>query len=69
MIPSMLDKYTKALAKLKAISNGVYKIKGVSVKTESSGLASTTEGVAHTFTRTKRDSDGNIISIGSTETW
>ena len=67
--PSMLDKYTKALSKLKAISNGVYKIEGVSEKTESSGIVSTTEGVAQTFTRTKRDSAGNIISIGSTEIW
>lgn len=67
--PSMLDKYTKALAKLKAISTGVYKIEGVSEKADSSGIASTTEDVAHTFTRTKKDSSGNIISKGSMETW
>ncbi|MCK4786212.1 MAG: DUF1320 domain-containing protein [Desulfobacteraceae bacterium] len=67
--PSMLDKYTKALAKLKAISNGAYSIDGVSEKTESSGIASTTEDVVQTFSRTKRDSNGNIISSGSMETW
>ena len=67
---SILDKYTKAVAKLKGISLGEYKIDGATEKSDSSGIASTTEGVAHTFTRTKRDSDGNIIGDpGSTETW
>ena len=67
---SILDKYTKAVAKLKGISLGEYKIDGATEKSDSSGIASTTEGVAHTFTRTKRDSDGNIIGDpGSTEVW
>ena len=66
---SMLDKYTKALAKLKAISNGDYSIDGVAEKTESAGIASTTEDVAHTFSRTKKDVSGNVISVGSMETW
>ena len=67
---SILDKYTKAVAKLKGISLGEYKIEGATEKSDVSGIASTTEDVAHTFTRTKKDINGNIIgNPGSMETW
>jgi phage gp36-like protein len=67
---SVLDKYTKALAKLKRISEGKYSLKDVTEITDSSGIASTTEDVAHTFTRTKNDAAGNIIGkAGSMEKW
>lgn len=66
---SMLDKYTKALARLKAISRGDYSIPGVTAL--ASGLASTIDASAvQTFTRTKKDKDGNVIGdAGSMETW
>lgn len=66
---SILDKYTKAVAKLKSISLGEYTLEGATEVADSSGIASTTEDEAQTFTRTKRDSSGNVISTGSMETW
>lgn len=68
---SMLDKYTKALARLKAISEGKYTLSGATVKSDGTGIASTIDSSAkQTFTRTKTDKDGNVIGdVGSTETW
>jgi len=66
---SILDKYTKAVATLKRISEGSYSLDGVAEKSDASGIGSTTEERAHTFTRTEKDSDGNITKTGSMETW
>ena len=67
---SILDKYTKAVATLKGISMGTVELEGATPLTDSSGIASTTEDVAHTFTRTKFDSSGNLIGKpGSMEVW
>lgn len=66
---SVIDRYQKALSKLKKISEGNYSLEGATEATDSSGIASTTEDVAHTFTRTKKDSNGNVISKGTMETW
>jgi len=67
---SILDKYAKAVAKLKGISLGEYTLDDATEKSDPSGMASTTEDAAHTFSRTKRDSDGNIIGDpGSMEVW
>ncbi len=68
---SILDKYTKALSKLKRISEGDYTLDGVTLQTDSTGIASTIDSTAvQTFTRTKKDSDGNVIGDkGSMETW
>lgn len=66
---SILDKYIKAVAKLKDIADGKFALEGATIIKDSSGIASTTEDEAQTFTRTKRDSSGNVISVGSMETW
>lgn len=67
---SILDKYTKALSRLKAISEGTYRLNGAT-QADTSGIGSTIDASAsQTFTRTKQDADGNIIGdVGSTETW
>ncbi|MCK5505693.1 MAG: DUF1320 domain-containing protein [Thermodesulfovibrionia bacterium] len=66
---STLDKYIKAVAKLKDISEGKYTLEGATEISDSSGIASTTEGEGQTFERTKTDSSGNIISTGSMDPW
>lgn len=67
---SILDKYTKALSRLKAISDGLYTLQGATIK-DSSGIGSTVESTAkQTFTRSRYDADGNLIgNAGSTEVW
>lgn len=67
---SVLDKYTKALSRLKAISNGDYSLNGAALK-DSSGIGSTIDGTAkQTFTRSKYDADGNLVGdAGSMDNW
>jgi len=68
---SIFDAYIKALAKLKAISQGNYAINGITKKTDPSGVASTIAStVTHEFTRTKKDSSGTVIgNEGTMEKW
>ena len=66
----VLDKYAKAVATLKGIAMGTIELAGGTVLIDSTGIASTTEDEAQTFTRTKYDSSGNIIgNPGSMEPW
>lgn len=67
---SILDKYTKALSRLKAISEGAYRLNGATQQ-DTSGIGSTIEGTAvQTFSRSMYDADGNLIgNAGSTDTW
>ena len=67
---SMLDKYTKAPSRLKAISDGLYTLTGATLA-DTTGIGSTVEGAARqTFTRSRFDADGNLIgAAGSTEKW
>jgi len=61
------DGYMKALAFLKAVRDGDDSLSGV---TSGNGAVSTTDGLAQDFTRTKRDSGGNVVGDdGSTEVW
>ena len=66
---SILDKYIKAVAKLKDIADGKFALEGATIIEDSSGIASTTEDDGHTFTRTKKDLSGNVKSVGSMEVW
>lgn len=68
---SILDKYTKALSRLKAISEGIYAIEGATTLTGGGGVASTIDSSAvQTFTRSKYDKDGALVGDpGSTDTW
>ena len=67
---SIFDRYTKALAKLVRISEGKYSLKEATAKSDTSIGSTIDSTVKQTFTRTKNDSDGNVVGDkGSMETW
>ena len=64
---TIVDRYNKVMSWLKDVQQGKAQIAGIT--NDASLPESTTDGTAQVFRRTQRDASGNLVDIGTMDTW